>query len=346
MRILAISDIHENVEAVRLLRKSESNRFDAIVIAGDIGDGGMGTSSPQEILGILETFACPVLYVYGNWDHRLAYDQSFGTACKHLHLSPVQCGCYSFVGFSGLPTNWGRNPIAEKLYQEVENAHRAAVDRYRECKAAAVASQSEIESTYAKRVEELNSRTRDRQKSAYRAKLRRLEEERDRQIRKTWSAVEKVMNSKEYKAYGDERRARKPEIAIANRRALVGAITGSGTDPRRAIVVTHERLARTSEDLAGVPLFLFGHQHGFADTLYKGARFVNVSALDRTGMVQPADKRRTNEDDYCNINMGNFVIIDAGRSLDFGVRCVPFEPKFEKWKLVSMLKSWGSPYVE
>ncbi len=345
MRILAISDIHENVDAVRLLRKRENNRFDVIVVAGDIGDGGMGVSSPQEILGILESFACPVLYVYGNWDHRLAYDQSFGAACKHIHLNPVRCGEYSFVGFSGLPTNWGRNPIAEIIYQEIADAHRAVVAKYQECKAAGAAARVETEAAHARRVETLNSKTRDRRTSAYRAKLKSLEEERDRQIRKTWSALEKVTNSKENKAYWDERKAREPEIATLNRRALAEAIASSDTDPRRIIVVTHERLPRTSADLAGVPLFLFGHRHGFTDTPYNGARFVNVSALDQTGLVEPAKKRCPKEDDYRNINMGNFVIIEAGKA-GFLVNCVRFQPNFDQWKFLGMLKSWGLPYTE
>jgi len=37
MRLLAISDIHGNVEAVRRLRGRERNAFDAVVVAGDIG---------------------------------------------------------------------------------------------------------------------------------------------------------------------------------------------------------------------------------------------------------------------------------------------------------------------
>ena len=73
MRLLAISDIHNNVACVRKLRGQESNDFDAIVLAGDIG-GDRAT----EIFKVLKTFRCPILYVHGNWDHRLKPSVSFG----------------------------------------------------------------------------------------------------------------------------------------------------------------------------------------------------------------------------------------------------------------------------
>jgi predicted phosphodiesterase len=56
MRLLAFSDIHRNLEAVRKLRASEANSFDAVVVAGDIG-----SESANEFFKILSTFNCPVL---------------------------------------------------------------------------------------------------------------------------------------------------------------------------------------------------------------------------------------------------------------------------------------------
>jgi predicted phosphodiesterase len=54
MRVLALSDIHNNVSCVRKLREQESNRLDALVIAGDIG-----RQRAAEVL-------CPVVFVNGN----------------------------------------------------------------------------------------------------------------------------------------------------------------------------------------------------------------------------------------------------------------------------------------
>ncbi len=110
MRLLGVSDIHGNVEAVRKLREHEGNTFDAVVVAGDIGG-----EAAAEIMGLLASFACPVLYVYGNWDRRLPYDADFGPSCHHLHLRPVECGGWTFAGISGIPRSWGLNPIAAEL---------------------------------------------------------------------------------------------------------------------------------------------------------------------------------------------------------------------------------------
>jgi predicted phosphodiesterase len=56
MKILALSDIHHNLVAVRKLRAAEKNVFDVILVAGD-----MGSESAGKLLNILATFQCPVL---------------------------------------------------------------------------------------------------------------------------------------------------------------------------------------------------------------------------------------------------------------------------------------------
>jgi predicted phosphodiesterase len=50
MRILAISDIHNNVACIRKLRSQESNQFDVVAIAGDIGG-----HRAAEIFAVLRT---------------------------------------------------------------------------------------------------------------------------------------------------------------------------------------------------------------------------------------------------------------------------------------------------
>jgi Icc-related predicted phosphoesterase len=115
MRLLAFSDIHHNLIAVKKLRAQEENSFDAIVVAGDIG-----SKSAPGFFKILSTFKCPTLYVYGNWDHELTYKPSFGRNCHLIHSNVVQVGKLSFTGFSGCPTNWGMNPIYRKLRRRIE----------------------------------------------------------------------------------------------------------------------------------------------------------------------------------------------------------------------------------
>jgi len=95
MRILAISDIHNNVVCVGKLRAQEKNNFDVIAIAGDIGD-----HRAEEIFAILKTFGCPIVYIYGNWDGRLSRNKSFGKHCYFVDLEIVRIGSLYFTGFS------------------------------------------------------------------------------------------------------------------------------------------------------------------------------------------------------------------------------------------------------
>jgi hypothetical protein len=95
MRILAISDIHNNVACIRKLRSQESNQFDVVAIAGDIGG-----HRAAEIFAVLRTFKCPLVYVYGNWDSQLTYRKRFGKGCHLAHLNVVKIGAFSFTGFS------------------------------------------------------------------------------------------------------------------------------------------------------------------------------------------------------------------------------------------------------
>lgn len=123
MRLLCLSDIHSNLVAVRRMRAQEANKFDCIVVAGDIGNNGA-----SEFFNILKTFKCPILYVYGNWDHKLSYKKSFVSNSHLIHLNVVRIGRLNFTGFSGCPTNWGNNPLAKIAKQ---NEHETVLDRNR-----------------------------------------------------------------------------------------------------------------------------------------------------------------------------------------------------------------------
>lgn len=94
MRILAISDIHNNVACVRKLRAQEANRFDVIAVPGDIG-----MHRAAEIFGVLATFRCPIVYIHGNWD-RMPAAMDFGSEAHLVHLLVVRVGRLSFTGYS------------------------------------------------------------------------------------------------------------------------------------------------------------------------------------------------------------------------------------------------------
>ena len=253
MKILAVSDIHGNVRAARQVRARESNHFDVIVVAGDIGN-----DKTAEILAILASFECPVLYVYGNWDHETAYDQNFGPTCHHLHMAPYQIQGTTFIGYSGVEQNWGRNPIARKFARK------------------------------------------------------------GRQF---------------------------ADIGAANRSEMVKDIRKGGYDPRSTIVVTHDRLYRTNEDMPDVPLFLFGHRHGFYDREFKGSRFVNVSVLDDpVSVAHPDELDKNGWDAVFNINDGNYTILEWSKSAGTVARKMPFKPSFAGWEFMDGI-FMGAPWI-
>lgn len=111
MRILALSDVHGRAETIERLLRTERSRFDTVVVAGDMSGP---AASARDILAPLGAFGCPVLYLYGNWDRHLRYDEDLGTGL-HLHGQAIPIGDYTFVGFSGCESGWGANPIALKL---------------------------------------------------------------------------------------------------------------------------------------------------------------------------------------------------------------------------------------
>ena len=94
MKILAISDIHNNLACVQKLRAQEANAYDVIAVAGDIG-----TRAADEIFATLASFACPIVYVHGNWD-RMPDDAKFGAGAHLVHLETVKVGSLTFAGYS------------------------------------------------------------------------------------------------------------------------------------------------------------------------------------------------------------------------------------------------------
>jgi hypothetical protein len=57
-----------------------------------------------------------------------------------------------------------------------------------------------------------------------------------------------------------------------------------------------------------VPLFLFGHRHGFEDRPSRGSRFVNVSALENCVTVRAIYPKAVDRD-LRNVNAGGDVTL-------------------------------------
>jgi hypothetical protein len=102
-------------------------------------------------------------------------------------------------------------------------------------------------------------------------------------------------------------------------------------------VVSHYRLTKTQSFLPGVPLFLFGHIHRFEDSIFRGQRFVNVSALDNKVMVAPRGLRRIKRSDYRLMNDGSYVVITHDRDNCLSIEPRRFDPDFSKWDRIERL---------
>ncbi|WP_026784629.1 metallophosphoesterase family protein [Pleomorphomonas koreensis] len=339
MRFLLVSDIHDNVTAVHQLRNLEQNRFDAIVVAGDIG-----SKTAAETLGLLATFACPVLYVYGNWDYRLGYDENFGVGCHHLHLASFACGPLSFIGFSGCPTHWGRNPIGECLYKQVDDRHAEIVKSKADAEEAFKVAKAEIETEFASLLEELRG---GRKRPLARAKTEALEQKRDARVHKLRASVDKIEQSEPYQDFVNERWAVRATILAENRRALAEMIQQSAAPASQTIVVTHERMPAIADEFKGVPLFLFGHRHVFADTMFKGVRFINMAALDIRLLVESKGNELQGWDRFRNVNVGNYGVMEWSEFGGFEIERkmldrYPFE---QDWAVVQHMSMPGAPFL-
>jgi predicted phosphodiesterase len=274
MRLLAFSDIHHNLVAVRKLRASEKNSFDAIVVAGDIG-----SESAADFFKILATFKCPVMYVYGNWDTKLGYKTSFGPDCHLIHSNVITIGNIGFTGFSGCPTHWGKNPIAQKLYRQIENENKSVVDA----------------------------------------------------LRNGARAAHGIRRTRAYQKYALQLQSARGEVLKLNRGSIRKAIKKAEIDPRKCVVITHQRLTRLSEEVPGALLHLFGHLHTFSERTFKATKYVNVAALDRPVSVRPRAKEKWEKEDCRNFNAGNYATIEIGSSLEIKTRCVTLPHEYPNW---------------
>jgi hypothetical protein len=307
MRLLALSDIHGQVDAVQRLRAQESNDFDAVVVAGDIGG-----DSADQVFGILATFGCPVLYVYGNHDHVLAYDHPFPGQAHHLHLQAVSIGNHLFTGYSGLPAHWGGNPVAVQLQAEVEHKHRDVIVRLAELVAGEAAQIEAAEVACQEAIRVLDTKTTDRRRKAYRDKADRIYMRKHKVVGAIQAPAQAVRESRAWQDYEADRWAASSEALRRNRQALAELVNRIG--PARCIVVTHERQTDTAQDMAGVPLFLFGHQHGYKNTTFKGSRFVNVSALDAFVTMLPDGLKEPTLRDMRNMDIGTYATIEINKA--------------------------------
>jgi len=274
MKFLLASDVHDNLSGVQAMRAQEQNDIDAIVLAGDLD-----TRRPKAFFDILETFGCPVLYVWGNHDE-YPYDAFYGPNCHHLHLKVRRVGPITFAGWSGHPTDWRNNPISKPVYDAFAERHGAFMETRRQVGAEYQAAVAEIEAEYAAAVSELADQARQRGKFPSEAKLHALKERRKKRIVSAGQAVDKFRRSAAHRSFLSLLSTLNQELQQKNIGCLYDLIQASGADLANTVVVTHDRLTHVTRDLPGICTFLHGHLHGFSDTSTpRTGRHINVSAL-------------------------------------------------------------------
>jgi Calcineurin-like phosphoesterase superfamily domain len=308
MRILAVSDIHSNMSCVNKLRAVESNRFDVAVVAGD-----MGNAIAQPLLRTLSTFDCPVIYVYGNWDYELEYSAEFTPTARLLHLEPIRVGELIFAGFSGCETHWGRNPIALRANEEVDDQHREIVRALRDAEKNYQCVERAIGAAHEQKLLELQRKTKDQQCSTYRDRIAALERQYERDTARAYKPVDRLKRSRAFRAYQKDALAADSDILPQNRSAMIKYLADSSIDPGSVILVTHQRFAHINEFCPGTFMHLYGHLHGFKHSIFKGTHCVNVSVLDKLQGLLPKTMQDGHQDEIRNANAGTYTVIEISR---------------------------------
>lgn len=99
LKVLALSDIHRNQDAVRAVtKKIAEEHVDAIFVAGDISHGNINEAI--HILKILKGHHKPVFFVPGNMDSPELMNWNHGNI-RNLHCKCESFNNYSLIGVGG-----------------------------------------------------------------------------------------------------------------------------------------------------------------------------------------------------------------------------------------------------
>lgn len=301
MRLLVFSDIHNNEAALTALRRREANVYDALVVAGDIGNRISGTFK-----AVADSFDCPVFFVYGNWDSGEEYVARPSKHCVLLHHQVEACAGYYFAGFSGLPMSWGNNPIYQELLAGVKTRHSSTLNALAVIQAEFAQQSAQIDQEFKARGTKL--RERNRKVSATPAEHRkardRLRQWRDRKVESLRAPEQRFRDTESYKNYRAEQWDCIEEAQALNRRRLLASITNAGIPTDRLILVTHERQHKLHEDGLTPLLHIYGHRHRHEFTKFKGAHYLNAAPLDWSCVYDP-DGSKGVTGRYCRVDISD-----------------------------------------
>lgn len=300
MKILSFSDIHDDVEAVRRLRFLEKNSFDAVIIAGD-----MGYNNAEEILRITETFECPVLYVVGNHDTTTRYDSSLRAPAIHIHNGPTIIENRCIVGYSGVDVDWGRNQIADQVWEEYD----PLIAKYNDL----AAKDTEL----AIAAVEFTAKTGG---TVSRPSLQRERLHRTR----PWIKYQALIT------------ARRRAVFDRNIERIAALLKETSMTEKEAIFVSHGRTFKIQNLMPNLGLHLFGHAHGFKDTKTGNTRFINVSALDLAKGILWKQEGETKIEipGLPSFNFGTYTVIEIGGDNQIVAKSIRLWPGGEEYKTI------------
>lgn len=311
MRALVLSDIHNNIEHIRVLRKKENDVYDAIIVAGDIGN-----KIADEFYSILDSFGCPVFCVYGNWDNGLIYNNNLSSRCVLLHHNIEEVKGYFITGFSGCPASWGNNPIYLAYKDKINKRHNAILSLLDNIKKNVEEQNQDIDKKYQEKLDQLYQKTKDRRRKGYKSKVRRIEERKVQEIKKAQKAIDKIYITKEYKKYEEDRESLPKKVLLDNRKLLFDNVRGAEIPSNKLIIVTHERMYKISEEDVNPLLHIFGHIHEYKFGLFKGTYYLNTAAIDN-GFSEFFGRTELLPEGYCDIAISKGEVV-VRRKLLFG----------------------------
>jgi hypothetical protein len=141
------------------------------------------------------------------------------------------------------------------------------------------------------------------------------------------------------------RQATKVSILEKNRSALGKSWRRVGVDPRRTVIVTHERLGHVRREIPSALLHIFGHIHKFSEHDYMGTKYVNVAALDRPISATPRGQLKWSKSDCRNYNAGNYTTIEINATFDITVKCVDLHHDYKNWIPLSNCRFNGIEWI-
>ncbi|WP_218352305.1 metallophosphoesterase family protein [Alteromonas lipotrueiana] len=133
------------------------------------------------------------------------------------------------------------------------------------------------------------------------------------------STLNQLKQSSLYKNYVNDIKKINKEALHLNKQALFERIyTDKNCDPRRTIIMTHEKLTRLSDYSCDAPLLhMYGHVHTFEHKVRQETHFINVSALDGEPSAMAKRQGRTTvlPGNYCEITLTGKKVVCNKRLL-------------------------------